>query len=75
MNRPRGAPRCAWLLIGALTLLAHHTIGLAVVLEATAAIVAWAVSTPAVLVAIAALALWHLANHHGPTPARARAHT
>jgi uncharacterized membrane protein len=66
-------PRCAWLLIGALTLLAHHTIGLAVVLEATAAIVAWAVSTPAVLIAIAALAAWHLLNEHPPRTARARA--
>ena len=44
-------PRCAWLLIGALTLLLHQTVGLAAVLELTAALTVWAVSTPAVLVA------------------------
>ncbi|MEH0631733.1 hypothetical protein [Streptomyces stelliscabiei] len=65
-------PRCAQLLIGALTLLLHQTIGLAVVLEAAAAALAWAVSTPAVLVAIAALAAWHLAYEHPPRTARAR---
>lgn len=65
-------PRCAWLLIGALTLLAHHTIGLPTVLEAAAAVTAWAASTPAVLVAIAALAAWHLLNAHPPRTARTR---
>lgn len=66
-------PKCAWLLIGALALLVHHTIGLAAVLEAAAAVTAWAVSTPAALVAIAALATHHLLNHHGPR--HAPAHT
>jgi hypothetical protein len=65
-------PKCAWLLIGALTLLAHHTIGLTTVLEATAAVVAWTVSTPAALIAIAALAAWHLMNEHPPRTTRAR---
>jgi hypothetical protein len=65
-------PRCAWLLIGALTLLAHHTIGLAAVIETAAAVTAWAVSTPAVLIAIASLAAWHLLNEHPPRTARAR---
>jgi hypothetical protein len=59
-------PKCAWLLLGALTLLAHQTVGLPAVLEAVAAVTVWAVSTPAVLVAIAALATRHLINHHGP---------
>lgn len=65
-------PRCAWLLIGALTLLAHQTIGLTAVVEAAFTLTAWATSTPAVLVAIAALAAWHLLNFHAPHPARAR---
>jgi hypothetical protein len=64
-------PRCAQLLIGALTLLAHHTIGLTVVLEVTAAVVAWAASTPAALIAIASLAAWHLLNEHPPRTATA----
>lgn len=65
-------PRCAWLLIGALTLLAHQTVGLAAVAEAAAAVTAWAVSTPAVLVTVAALAAWHLAYQHPPRTARTR---
>jgi hypothetical protein len=66
-------PRCAQLLIGALTLLAHHTIGLPAVVEALAAVTAWTASTPAALIAIAALAAWHLLNEHPPRTARARA--
>lgn len=66
-------PRCAQLLIGALALLLHQTVGLPAVLEAAAAVTAWAVSTPAVLIAIAALAAHHLVNHHGPR--HAPAHT
>jgi hypothetical protein len=66
-------PRCAQLLIGALVLLAHQTVGLAAVLEATAAVTAWAVSTPAVLITVAGLATHHLLNHHGPR--HAPAHT
>lgn len=65
-------PRCAWLLIGALTLLAHQTIGLPAVVELAAAVTAWAVSTPAVLVTVAALAAWHLAYEHPPRTAHAR---
>lgn len=65
-------PRCAWLLIGALTLLAHQTVGIPTVLEAAAAVTAWAASTPAVLVTIAALAAWHLLNAHPPRTARTR---
>ena len=64
-------PRCAWLLIGALTLLLHQTVGLAAVIEAAFTVTAWAVSTPAVLVAVAGLAAHHLINHHGPRTAPA----
>ncbi|MEV4861469.1 hypothetical protein [Streptomyces ossamyceticus] len=66
-------PRCAQILIGALTLLLHQTVGLPAVLEAVAAVTAWAASTPAVLIAIASLATHHLLNHHGPR--HAPAHT
>ena len=65
-------PRCAWLLIGALTLLLHHTVGIAVVLEAVATAAAWTAASPPALALIAVAAFWHLANHHGPQPARAR---
>jgi hypothetical protein len=65
-------PRCAWLLIGALTLLLHQTVSLAVVLEAAVALTAWTATTPAALVAIASLAAWHLCNAHPPRTARAR---
>ncbi|MBD9700673.1 hypothetical protein IHE56_00915 [Streptomyces sp. ID01-12c] len=62
-------PRCAWLLIGALTLLLHQTIGIGVVLEATAGLAAWTATTPAALVTIASLAAWHLCNAHPPRTA------
>lgn len=65
-------PRCAWLLIGALTLLLHQTVGIAAVLEAAVALTAWTATTPAALVAIASLAAWHLLNEHPPRTARAR---
>lgn len=64
-------PRCAQVLLGALTLLLHQTVGLAAVVEAVAAVTLWAVTTPAVLVAVAALAAWHLLNEHPPRTARA----
>lgn len=62
-------PRCARLLIAALALLLHQTVGIPAVLEATAAVLAWTATTPAALIAIAALAAHHLINHHGPRPA------
>jgi hypothetical protein len=65
-------PRCAQLLLGALTLLLHQTVGLTAVVEAVAAVLAWAATTPAALVIVASLAAWHLSNFHGPHPARAR---
>lgn len=65
-------PRCAWLLIGALILLLHQTVGIPTVLEAAAAVTAWTATTPAALVAVAALAAWHLLNEHPPRTARAR---
>jgi hypothetical protein len=64
-------PRCAWLLIGALTLLLHQTVSIPTVLEAAAAVTAWTATTPAALVAIAALATRHLLSHHGPREAHA----
>jgi hypothetical protein len=65
-------PRCAWLLIGALTLLLHHAIGIAVVLEAVVTAIAWTAASPPALALIAIAAFWHLANHHPPRVARAR---
>lgn len=65
-------PRCAWLLIGALTLLLHQTVGIPAVLEAVVTVAAWTATTPAALVIVASLAAWHLSNFHGPHPARAR---
>lgn len=62
-------PHCAQVLLGALLLLAHQTIGLTAVVEAVLAVTAWGVSTPAVLVAVAGLAAHHLINHHGPRTA------
>lgn len=65
-------PRCAQVLLGALTLLLHQTVGLPAVLEAVAGALAWTAASPPALVIVAALAFWHLANFHGPQPARAR---
>lgn len=66
-------PRCAQVLLGALTLLLHQTIGLTVVLEATVTALAWTAASPPALALIAIAAFWHLANCHPPhTPARAR---
>lgn len=59
-------PRCAWLLIGSLLLLLNHTIGLAATLGFLLAAVAWTITTPAALVAIASLAAWHLLGFHAP---------
>ncbi|MDX2765648.1 hypothetical protein PV729_45340 [Streptomyces europaeiscabiei] len=65
-------PRCAQLLLGALTLLLHQTVGIPAVLEAVAAALAWTAGEPVALLAVAVAAFWHLANHHPPQPARAR---
>lgn len=59
-------PHCAQVLLGALALFLHQTVGLAFALEVALAIVTWAVATPAVLIAIAALGFWHLTNCHTP---------
>lgn len=64
-------PRCAQLLIGALTLLLHQTVSLAVVLEATVTALAWTAASPPALALIAIAAFRHLANHHPPQGARA----
>jgi hypothetical protein len=59
-------PKCAWLLLAVLALLLHHSIGLAETINLALAAIVWAASTPAALIAIGALAFWHLANHHTP---------
>ncbi|GAA2199892.1 hypothetical protein [Streptomyces bangladeshensis] len=68
-------PRCAWLLIGSIALILNHTIGLAATVAFVFAAIGWAATTPAVLVAIASLAAWHLLNAHTPRRRRTvRAH-
>jgi hypothetical protein len=67
-------PKCAWLLIAALTLILHHAIGIAATIAFAFDALAWVAATPAALIAVAALAAWHLLNAHAPrrrTPARA----
>lgn len=61
-------PKCAWLLITALTLLLHQTIGAAATVDFAFAVATWTATTPAALVIIASLAAWHLLN--APHPAR-----
>lgn len=63
-------PKCAWLLIATLALLLHHTVGIAETLNVALASIAWAATTPAALVIVAALAAWHLANAHTPNTRR-----
>jgi hypothetical protein len=64
-------PKCAWLLLGALALLLHHSIGVAATINFLLASVLWVLATPAALVAVAALAAWHLTNCHTPRTAHA----
>ncbi|MEU1445487.1 hypothetical protein [Streptomyces mirabilis] len=69
-------PKCAWLLIAALTLILHHTIGVAATVAFLLNAVLWIAATPAALIAVAALAAWHLLNAHTPhTRRRAPART
>lgn len=70
-------PKCAWILIAALTLILHHAIGIAATIAFAFTVVAWIAATPAALIAVASLAAWHLLNAHTPhthrrTPATAR---
>lgn len=65
-------PKCAWLLIATLALLLHQAIGLAATIAFALNAIAWATTTPAALVAVAALAAWHLTNCHTPRTAHAR---
>lgn len=67
-------PRCAWLLIGALTALLAHTIGTAATLAIPFQLLAWTLHTPAALVTIASLSAWHLLAYHAPRPRRRLAH-
>jgi hypothetical protein len=67
-------PKCAWLLIISLLAILHHAIGIAATVAFLLAAVVWVFATPAALIAVAALAAWHLLNTHAPrrrTPARA----
>jgi uncharacterized integral membrane protein len=71
-------PKCAWILIATLTLILHHAIGIAATIAFAFDVLAWTAATPAALIAIAAVAAWHLLNAHTPlarrrTPATARA--
>lgn len=64
-------PKCAWLLLATLALLLHHSIGIAETLNLALAAVVWGATTPAVLISIGSLALWHLTNCHTPRTAHA----
>jgi hypothetical protein len=73
MTRRRNRiPKCAWVFIIALTAILHHAIGLAATIGFLLSAVAWVFATPAALVMVAALALWHLTSCHTPRLARAR---
>lgn len=65
-------PRCAQILLAALTLLLHQTIGAAATVDFAFAVATWTATTPAALIAIASLCLYHLTAYHAPRPARAR---
>lgn len=65
-------PRCAWLLIISVLAILHHAIGIGATLVFLLSAVAWIFVTPAALVAVAALAAWHLLNAHTPRAARRR---
>ncbi|MGW5175879.1 hypothetical protein ACWERY_16145 [Streptomyces sp. NPDC004082] len=71
-------PKCAWILTISLLAILHHAVGLAAVVGFALTAVVWVFATPAALIAVAALAAWHLLNAHAPhtrrrTPATARA--
>lgn len=63
-------PKCAWLLIIALTAIMHHAIGLAATIGFLLSAVLWVFQTPAALVMVASLAAWHLLNFHAPRARR-----
>lgn len=63
-------PNCAWILIGALTALLVDLIGVAATLALPFQALAWTLHTPAALIAVASLALWHLLNAHAPRTRR-----
>ncbi len=66
-------PRCAWLLIGSLFLILHHTVGTAATVGFLLSAVLWVLNTPAALVVVASLAAWHLTSAHTPRLARTHA--
>lgn len=63
-------PKCAWILLGALTAILCNTIGTAATLAIPFQIATWVLHTTAALVAVASVALWHLLNYHAPRPNR-----
>ncbi|HEY9441642.1 MAG TPA: hypothetical protein VIQ25_00240 [Gemmatimonadales bacterium] len=77
MSHTKKLPKCAWILITAITLLLAQTIGLPATIAFLFAAVGWVATTKAALVAVASLAAWHLLNAHTPRtrrPRTARAH-
>lgn len=64
-------PRCAWILLISLLAILHHAIGITATVAFALHAVLWVFATPAALIAVAALAAWHLTNAHTPHTARA----
>lgn len=67
-------PKCAWILLIALVAILHHAIGIPATITFLLATIAWIFATPAALIAVAALAAWHLLNAHTPHTRRTPAH-
>lgn len=65
-------PKCAWLLIVSLIALLNHAIGIAATIGFLLTAALWVFQTPAALIAVAALAAWHLLNFHAPRTRRRR---
>ena len=63
-------PKCAWILLIALAAILHHAIGIPATIAFALNTVLWVFATPAALVAVAALATWHLINAHAPNTRR-----
>jgi hypothetical protein len=67
-------PKCAWILTITLLAILHHAIGIAATIAFLLNVVVWIFATPAALIAIAAVAAWHLLNAHTPLTRRRTAH-
>lgn len=68
-------PKCAWLLLGSILALLNQTIGATATINFALNAALWVIATPAALIAVAALAFWHLTNFHAPRPHRAYTHS